>query len=556
MCQTQDHHKWSRRQFLFHSGIIAAGSMLLGNMPVAKTMANPLTTALHQTETDKIIVFLKLNGGNDGLNMVIPHHSSVGNSVYRSLRPNLAQIANQDYNSATLLNGVNHTTGNSSDQLFALPDAMNPLMPLWDNQQMAIVHNVGYMDQNFSHFTSSDIWATNAENDLADPRRANGSIGRYYDYLLPSFLEAPLEYPPALVIGGSSMLNFRGVEDTQYDLVFSSPAQFYQTALSGQIFSTEGIDTDCYQGEERIFLRNVANNAFRYGNTIKEAYNQAMNNALYANTNLSEKMGIIARLIKGGLPTKAYWTSIDGFDTHAMQKTGHATLLEDVAWAIHAFYEDLAAKGMDKRVIVFAYSEFGRTVTQNGNTNQSGTDHGTVSPMMIFGSGIQGGFYGSFPHLVEDIVDYGLHKRFAFTGNSIDFRSIYAALLRDWWCMHPDDVALIMGDNYFDTRLNQLIGQPCTPQQADQGANIVLAHIADPNNNQQIEIKYAMRQNGSINLTLLANQEYRLLAGVYHKAGSYTFYLNKNDFPTLLPGDYTYVLEANGETVKRSMRIF
>ena len=152
-----DHQQWSRRSFLRNMGLIGSGSMVLSQMPITALGASPLTHALANANTDRILVLIRLKGGNGGLNMVVP----VGQySQYQAGRPGIAIPQNQ------LLN---------LDDAFAMPDSMEPLNNLWQNGAMKVVHSAGYPDQNLSHFRSSDIWATASDADEVD---TSGWLGR------------------------------------------------------------------------------------------------------------------------------------------------------------------------------------------------------------------------------------------------------------------------------------------------------------------------------------------------------------------------------------------
>jgi uncharacterized protein (DUF1501 family) len=133
---------------------------------------------------------------------------------------------------------------------------------------------------------------------------------------------------------------------------------------------------------------------------------------------LLPQLQLVARLVKAGSPTRVYGVSLGGFDTHANEKETHAGLMADIDEAVGAFFKSLEGSPAGDRVVLAAYSEFGRRVAANGS---DGTDHGTAAPMFVAGAGVKGGFYGDDPSLTD--LDNGDLK---FT---TDFRSVYATLL-------------------------------------------------------------------------------------------------------------------------------
>jgi uncharacterized protein (DUF1501 family) len=132
---------------------------------------------------------------------------------------------------------------------------------------------------------------------------------------------------------------------------------------------------------------------------------------------------LIARLLKAGMDTRVYYTLQPGYDTHSAQLFAHSNLLFELSGALKAFLDDLAATRLADRVAVLLFSEFGRTVAENGS---AGTDHGTAGPIFLAGPGVKGGLAGATPSLVDLDPGHGDLRR------SLDFRQVYAAVLEDW----------------------------------------------------------------------------------------------------------------------------
>jgi hypothetical protein len=189
------------------------------------------------------------------------------------------------------------------------------------------------------------------------------------------------------------------------------------------------------------FVRSIANDSFQYASAVQTASQIGENKVEYPNNNpLSPNLSIVAQLIKGQLGARIYHVTIGGFDTHANQGGRHGTLLRYLAEAVTAFLEDLKAEntGLEDDVLVMTFSEFGRRVNMNGS---NGTDHGTAAPLFLFGTGVEGGLYGQTPNLSD--LDQAGNLKF-----DIDFRSVYATVLQDWFGLAPNIVNEVLGGSF------------------------------------------------------------------------------------------------------------
>lgn len=516
---TRDHQS-SRRDFLRNTGLATLGtSLFFGNTAVSAMTASPLLAELNASDCDRILVLIRMKGGNDGLNTVVPYT----NDEYYNIRPNIALQANDLW---------------TLNDDFGMPNVMSELQPLWQEGRMKIIHNVGYPEANYSHFRSSDIWASasNSEDVVG-----TGWIGRLMDLNFPAFLEAAPSIPPALQIGVQTNLVFRS-DSASMALAISNPTEFYQIAQSGQLYDTSQL-ANCAKDEELKFVRQTANSAFRYSETIQQAYNNGSNQADYPNNYLAEQMAIVARLIKGNLGTKVYMVTIDGFDTHSEQADYHALLLNYVASSVRTFFQDLSAGGMDQKVLAMTFSEFGRTIFENGSL---GTDHGTSSPMMLFGPNDLGGDFSGTP---TDLVNIDMYGDPFFT---TDFRSVYATVLQDWLCVDPAIVDHVLGQPM--DRINDLV-PPGNPSIGSNDVAALLGHNPSANLPGTIEIKYAIKQRGITRLRIMnsSGQALRTLVNGFTERGSYTFQFNPAVF-YLSPGTYIYQLETGGRVFSRTIK--
>jgi len=364
---------------------------------------------------DRILVVVQLGGGNDGLNTVIP----LGNDAYYRVRPNLA-IPQKDVLRVT-------------DDLGFHPNLAG-LKGLYDQGAMAIVQGVGYPNPSRSHFKSMEIWHT------ADPEGRvvrYGWVGRYFDSKCPV-----CEQPTVGVNIGASMPLAMQAESGMGVSLETPEAYQWMPTMGGlgdreeqELFRLLNAPAPGANEPGTVdFLRHTAMNAFVSTAQVRSAVSAYKGSVEYANTRFAYSMKLIAQMIAGKLPTKVYYANMTGFDTHAAQRGAHETLLTQFAEGVASFYKDLETQGNADRVLVLAFSEFGRRVSENGS---GGTDHGTAAPMFLFGKGLKGGFYGSQPSLT-DLTDGDLK-------HAIDFRSVYATVLDRWLGADP---IRILGYNF------------------------------------------------------------------------------------------------------------
>ena len=520
---TRDHQLWSRRDFLSASGILGAGSLMMGKIGLRAFQPTPLMASLANGSNDRILVLIRFSGGNDGLNTIIERN----NPHYYNLRPN---IAVQDSNLWAMSNE------------YGMPLATNALQPMWDNGMMKVIFNVGYPEPNYSHFRSYDIVASASDPEVV---LNTGWMGRFLDNEYAAFLETPPTVPPALQIGVQTDLVFRA-DSANMALAVSSPQEFYQIAQTGQLYDTSLLGNTPRE-LELAYVRQTANAAFRYAQTIKAAYSKGKNQVTYPNDNyLAEQLGIVAKLIKGNLGTRVFMVEIGGFDTHAEQYDYHLSILNDVAEAVKAFYDDLAFGGnteLQNKVLGMTFSEFGRTIYENASL---GTDHGWGTPMMLFGGGIGNGFTGQY----QDLSSPDPYTDPEF---SVDFRSVYSTILQDWMGNSPELVNFVMGQS------NPTIGglvPAAAPLQGDNGKCALLGHNPHPSVSATIEIKYAMMQNGPVRLQILdsAGHVLRTLVNEYKDRGAYTFHFKAPEW-FIAPGVYQYRLQSGGQVFQRELKV-
>jgi len=515
----EQHEQLSRRSFLRSTGLLTMGSLLSVNGFSIQQMApNSLINGLMANDSDRVLVLIRLNGGNDGLNTVIHR----GNDEYYNIRPTLAIQENQLWA--------------LSDEI-GMPNELAPLQPLWEEGRMKVIQNVGYPQPNYSHFRSSDIWASASNsNEVVN----TGWIGRAMEAEFGSYLETPPSVPPAIQIGIESNLIFTG-ENANMALSISNPTEFYRIAQQGQLYSTHSLN-DCPSDSELKFARQTANNAFRYSSTIQEAYRKGTTKTDYPQNYLAEQMSIVARLIKGDLGTKVYMVTLSGFDTHSEQANWHPTLMNYLSTSVKAFMDDLDADNLGDKVLGMTFSEFGRTIYENGSM---GTDHGTGGPILMFGGSDLGSeLVGSPPDLIN-VDQYG-DPIF-----EIDFRSVYGSVLAGWLGIDDRVVDHVLDDQPL---IEGLVPQANIPSGMNNDA-VLLGYKAGKQN-MTTDITYSLSQGGitQLNLLHLSGAVYRTLIDGYKDRGSHTYVLNPQK-DIVEAGTYLLEVRSSGKVYRRIISI-
>ncbi len=416
----KDHKVWSRRNFLTSLGVSGGMGMLFNKIPLKAFATSPLNYMLSQSDSNRILVLIRLKGGNDGLNTIIPVFDY---GTYINKRPNI---------------GIQQSNLIMLDDAYGIPNYMSEMNSMWQSGNMKVVHSVGYPEQNLSHFRSADIWASASDSEQVDE---TGWLGRFLGNEYPNYLLAPPSIPPAIQIGSTGNLAFNailGEERTNMAVSVSNPEELYEIAQNGELYDVNNVP-ECFYGEQLGFIRSVANSTFVFAETIKNAYDVGTNSVEYQNNPFANQMALVARLIKGNLGTQLYMVTLDGFDTHANQANDHAVLMNYLSNGINTFYNDLADGDWDKQVLSMTFSEFGRRIEQNAS---EGTDHGAAAPVMMFGGDLEGGgFVGTGPQLSDPDENGNLQFH-------TDFRQIYSTVLSDWLCIEENLVNQIMGQSF------------------------------------------------------------------------------------------------------------
>jgi uncharacterized protein (DUF1501 family) len=376
----------SRRAFLKSSTLLALAPTVPGFLVQTARAAKP--------ERDgRILVVIQLDGGNDGINTVVPF-ADEGYAKHRKLlRLPTAQLIK-----------VNNEV--------RLHPSMTGAGKLLESSRLVIVQGVGYPNPNRSHFESMAIWHTAR----FDPEERNGLgwLGRALD----GQEQRDVSRPDSVFVGGAQLPTaLRGRKCVASAL--TRPEDF---VLAPEVKAKPGSDAAA-KDDLAAFVRRATLDAYTTADRMAEVIRAKDDGAGYPATELARELRLMARLIKTDLGTRVYYTRQSGYDTHSTQLGTHAALLGELAGAMQAFLDDLAAAQLADRVVLLTFSEFGRTVKENGS---AGTDHGTAGPVLLAGLPVKSGLVGSTPSLLELDAKHGDLKL------GLDFRRVYATVLEDW----------------------------------------------------------------------------------------------------------------------------
>ncbi len=397
---------------------------------------------------DRTLVLIQLKGGNDGLNMIIP---AANYDRYAELRPT-TKINDSGPGSFIPIDNTLPT----ADQA-GLHPAMTAMKDLYDRGWLTVVQDAGYQSMNQSHFKGTDLWLSGGGGSAGLNNLTSGWMGRALQAFYPHIEGVPVADmldPLGIQVGDpTTSLGFH--TDTEHQNVINlsgqDPSGFYsliQTIGGAPIMNVPDSD----HGEELEYIMGVERSINLYAQRITDVFNAGSNSiTTYPAGSLAAQLKTVARMIKGGCKTKIFLCQIGGFDTHSAQVDSgdtslgaHANLLGQLANAVKTFLDDLNGMGLADNVLGCTFSEFGRCVKENGSF---GTDHGTLSPMIVFGKDVKPGVLGTNPDLFNLTNDNQL-KTMQF-----DYRRVFATLLQDWLGANPFVMEQTMFEGYDKLKL-------------------------------------------------------------------------------------------------------
>jgi uncharacterized protein (DUF1501 family) len=376
---------FTRRDFLKSSTLFA----------LAPTVPGFLAATARAAKADKdgrVLVVIQLDGGNDGINTVVPY-ADPGYAKYRqALRLPKDRLVK-----------VNDHVG--------LHPSLADAAKLLQSGRLAVVQGVNYPNPNRSHFRSMAIW----HSARLDPEEHGGLgwLGRALDQ------DAKAGAAGALLVGsGQPPVAIRGRRSVASAL--DRPEDF---ALAAGADPRKALAAKEPKADLAGFVQRSMLDAYATADRLAAVAKDKDTGARYPDTGLGNRLEMIARLLKANFGTRVYYTQQGSYDTHSSQLQTHSQLLFELATALKAFLDDLTASKLADRVAVLMFSEFGRTVSENGS---AGTDHGTSGPVFLAGVGVKGGLVSKTPSLLD------LDPKVGDLRSAVDFRRVYATVLEDW----------------------------------------------------------------------------------------------------------------------------
>ena len=347
------------------------------------------------------LVVAQMSGGNDYLNCIVPYNDP----LYYDSRP---------------LVHISEDRVIPLDQGYGLNPGMQPIKELYDQGKVAIIHGTGYPVPNRSHFRSMDIWHT------AEPTKVGleGWLGNAIRQMHPDGenVVAAINFgaglPRALVAQGApvasvtnldsyGLMTHMDIEEQRNEALEVFKSMYTQALGSGPVMD---------------FLSQTGLDALRGADILNTVLPKYSSTVEYGSDSFAKAMKGAAQVLQADIGTRICYAQHGSFDAHTNGLNLQEELLRDVSGGIYDFYADMKEHDKSDDVLIFAFSEFGRRVTDNGD----GTDHGSGGVALLIGDGVQGGHYGEYPSMEPDkLVEGDLEF-------NLDFRSIYTEILEDW----------------------------------------------------------------------------------------------------------------------------
>lgn len=400
----------SRRDFLKS---IAGTSTLLSLSHAMPSFLQRTARAAESTSasSDNILIVLQLSGGNDGLNTVVPYSDDAYARSRRTLRLTPNEILKLD------------------EQL-----GLHPQVPqfkrLLDDGHLTIVQGVGYSGSDRNHDSALRDWHTAQPGEI---QCQTGWVGRFADAAsqidktdVPGVLVSSIPKPFAL--------------NAERSVVPAIPSAAQWTLQGGS--ANQDADGKAGSGAGNSLLdlaRTSTQAAGQLSQRVEAVLAKSHSSAAYPRFTLAGQLKTVAQLIRADLGVRIYFTElggggIGGFDNHANQRDNHAALLRELSESIAALIDDLKKDGTHRRVVLMTFSEFGRTLSENG---RRGTGHGIAAPVFLAGGGLRPGLYGDHPSLTDLDGDAPKHHT--------DFRQVYATMMDRWLGI---DSQIVLGQKY------------------------------------------------------------------------------------------------------------
>lgn len=451
----------TRRQFLKRAGLTAAGSIAAPSM-----FGSPFVRrAFADTIGDRYLVVMFLDGGNDGLNTILPIDDVGGlRTAYEAARGTGAGGLRIEPGEMAVPSVVPMTDPNTGTALGFHPgfesqiSGLTGIAGMYDAGNVAVIQGTGYPDQSLSHASSREIWQTGNPSGLASIA-STGWAGRHlageygpldvYGVTVDDSIAGELRNTGTSVLAINRLRRFGFPFDDYSELDNAAFEQAYGdlhlasggsaeplTSLIGNAGQSTLLSTQSYPPLEGLY------------NTDRPAFASAYS-ALSSST--ARDLREVAKMIYGvstgqpGVNPRFFQVTNGGYDTHADQGAAqtngrHHELHTEVSNAVDLFFQDMNDMGVGNKVTLVVWSEFSRRIPQNSN----GTDHGSQGPMFVIGESVNGGIYGNHPNI--DPLALNNKENTVYSQDNVDpfrstdFRDVFGTILKHWVNMGEPDI--------------------------------------------------------------------------------------------------------------------
>lgn len=489
----------TRRQFLKRGATLAAGAAAA---PAMRWLPGT-GVSWASGPSDAIVVFVRLFGGNDGLNTLYPVDGAQ-RTTYEQFRPTLKLPKVVGELSPWTMEGFDTSSGvlsvgtDALGDTYALHPAMKAMHDLYLGGELAVIPGVHYPWADYSHFRSEVIYYT------GDPIGTSGLgwMGKYLDYSGFASTEVPAvmldsEYSPLFTPTNTSLFAFNSLRELRFPAGSRTSqrsdafrAMYAESGLSSEVDFPElvnigntgvaAVDTFAQYyapgcsaaGKVEALLTDVDG---CYDNSNPLVYASPLNadqNPRLQGNGLADDLRHVAAVIRSNVGARFFHVGIGGFDTHSNQEQGyyHSYLLNRVSEAVGAFWNEMKGSGMStpagygtydtsdlsSRVLIVTFSEFGRTSRQNSDSaSTAGTDHGRSAVQFVVGSTVNAGIHGQHPALADPALDDDMRPTY-------DMRDFFGTILEKWLNVPPSIIGPGAGKMFAATPTPDWLGNSYT----------------------------------------------------------------------------------------------
>ena len=357
--------------------------------------------------SDPVLVSIYMEGGWDALSVLAP----VREAKYKELRPVL---------------GLEEGAGKvfTEDDMLMWHPAAAGLAELHEEGKVTVFPAIGYEPSEESHFTSRHYW----EVGQLDAETRTGWMGRYLDLVGESHnplqgLSLDYSLAPALATASMPVAAVSSPADyTMWAYGLGEPLMAPALETFGALGALPSPSPAYAEARDASYDTGlVLEEMAAFVKSEKETGDKPT--VTYPSGEFAERLAALAAMLHTGMPIKCVsLNAVGSYDTHASEVNTLTTNLEQTIPALVAFQRDLEARGLDQRVMIQLWSEFGRRPKENG----SGTDHGAGGLAFLIGSRAAGKMVGEFPGLSKLDENENLIR-------TSDYRGMYCSLLEEWF---------------------------------------------------------------------------------------------------------------------------